>query len=514
MNRFNFRPILILTFSLILGVIIAIYSAYYKGVISIVAIISYLIICAILFLLRRKLKLRAVIVYLLAFVIFLSSNLIVENKCNQRLNPDTVSYEDVIVKGRITEIINLTRTVGVNNDYYVTIQGSIENNDEILKLGVYFSTNEPVYTGSHVVIRCDLSPIISTTFNEYLNSLRNLYSFQTNNSSLLEISSPTQFQDVLKRKILNNLKTLVPETSGVIYALITGEEYAMYQDQMLNFRKLGVSHIFAVSGLHVGFLYGLISFIFSLFKIKGKKTLPISSIILFLYVAFCGFSPSSIRALVIILVTKFAISFSFKNDKLNTFFLALAIVTLINPFNLISFGTILSFIAYGGIVFVTPSVNKLFSKILPEKFAKVLSSYLVAFLITLPIVLDYFDGVSLFASIFNFFIVPLIAIIYPFALIGVILTLFLPIKAFLLIPHILIKLINYFISIIFVDHFYVKDIVFKSSKIYYYSIFILSTGKFNLTKSEKIFIYLSLVLIFIISFISININGDIFALKM
>ncbi len=514
MNRFNFRPVLIITLSLVLGILSGLASGYFGIKYFIIFAIIYLIIFSLLFFVRRKLKLRAIITYLLAFLVFITSSVVVFNKGNSILYSNNIEYEEVVVNGKITEINSLTRTVGLEDAYSVTVEGYIKESAEKLKLNFYFYTADAVYTGSQIKFKTSLNNYSPSNFKDYLSVLRNGYSYKTSNCYLLELSNPTNFTDKLKRKIQNNLIELVPETSGVIYALITGEEYVMYQDQMSNFRKLGVSHIFAVSGLHVGFLFSLISFILSLIKVKGKKSFLISAVILFLYVAFCGFSPSSIRALVIILVAKFATSFSFKNDKLNTYCFALLIVLLINPFNLINYGAILSFVAYAGIVFVSPTVTRMFLKILPESFARTLSTYLVAFFITLPVVLDYFDGVSLFASIFNFIIIPLISIIYPFALIGVILTLIITFNGFLIIPHLLIKSINYLVGVIFIDHFYIKDVVFKSSKIPYYLLSIITAQKINLTKGEKRFIVILLILTFILSFIAINLNGDIFTLKI
>ena len=514
MNRFNFRPILIITCSLVLGILSGIVSGYLGINYFILFAIIYLLIFSVLFFIRRKLKLKAVITYLLAFIVFITSSVLIFNKGKSVLYCNNAEYEEVVVSGKIIEINSLTRTANIEDLYGVTVEGYIKESNEKLKLNFYFYTADPVYTGSVIKFKTSLTNYSPTSFNDYLSILRNGYSYKTSKNSLLEISNPTDFTGKLKRKIQNNLIKLVPETAGVIYALITGEEYVMYQDQMTNFRNLGVSHIFAVSGLHVGFLYTLVIFILSLFKVKGKKSFFISLVILFLYVAFCGFSSSSVRALVIILGSKFAISFSFKNDKLNTYFIALLIILLINPFNLIKYGTILSFVAYFGIVFVSPTVTRMFEKFLPTKFARGLSTYLVAFFITLPVVLDYFNGVSLFASIFNFLIIPLISIIYPFALIGVILTLVIPFNGFLIIPHLLIKGINYLVGAVYVDHFYIKDVVFKSSKIPYYLLAIITANKINLTKGEKIFIVTLLILTFILTFVAVNVNGDIFAIKI
>ena len=52
------------------------------------------------------------------------------------------------------------------------------------------------------------------------------------------------------------------------YALLTGNSHFMDNDLITSYRDAGVAHIFAVSGLHIGFLASLLIFIFSRIKIN------------------------------------------------------------------------------------------------------------------------------------------------------------------------------------------------------------------------------------------------------
>ncbi|MBQ9782636.1 MAG: hypothetical protein IJW26_05615, partial [Clostridia bacterium] len=63
MNRFNFRPILIITISLVLGILSGIVSGYYGYGYLIILSAIYIVIFSVFYIIRRKLKWRAVIVY-------------------------------------------------------------------------------------------------------------------------------------------------------------------------------------------------------------------------------------------------------------------------------------------------------------------------------------------------------------------------------------------------------------------------------------------------------------------
>ena len=77
----------------------------------------------------------------------------------------------------------------------------------------------------------------------------------------------------------------------------------MFSDKSLSeettedFNAVGLSHVLAVSGLHVGLIYGVILFILSIFNINKKYRAFIIAPILFIYVMLAGMSVSALRAM-------------------------------------------------------------------------------------------------------------------------------------------------------------------------------------------------------------------------
>lgn len=89
-------------------------------------------------------------------------------------------------------------------------------------------------------------------------------------------------------------------------------------DVLENFRNGGVAHIFAVSGLHIGFLAGVVFFLLRSCRVRGVPKVLISAAVLVFYAGICGFSPSSLRAAVMASVLAAAKETGMKYDGLSS----------------------------------------------------------------------------------------------------------------------------------------------------------------------------------------------------
>ena len=173
--------------------------------------------------------------------------------------------------------------------------------------------------------------------------------------------------------------------------MFTGDDSYVSKDLLTSFRLTGISHIFAVSGLHIGFIYTLLLLIYKLLKIKGKTKLIITFLTLFSYVWFCGFTSSCIRAFVIIYTLSISQALNEKADRLTNLSLAFIVTLIINPFDFYTAGFQLSFAVYSAIVFLSKPIYKLLSTFCFDKVAKYLAPYLSAYLASLPLAIDFFN---------------------------------------------------------------------------------------------------------------------------
>jgi hypothetical protein len=88
---------------------------------------------------------------------------------------------------------------------------------------------------------------------------------------------------------------------------------------------------------------------------------------------------------------------------------------------------------YLALILLTKPLEKVFDKIMPSVFSKLLAPSIVAFLASLPIMLDNFSSVSLFTFAFNIFIIPIISVVYSALFILSIISLIVKWLSFLLI---------------------------------------------------------------------------------
>ena len=91
-----------------------------------------------------------------------------------------------------------------------------------------------------------------------------------------------------------------PSTGALIRAILFGDKGGLGEDVLDAFRKNGTAHILAVSGLHIGIIYG---FILKLWRWRRGWVFLLFNIVFFLlYATAAGFSPSVTRAVIMVLL--------------------------------------------------------------------------------------------------------------------------------------------------------------------------------------------------------------------
>ncbi|MEP6512976.1 MAG: ComEC/Rec2 family competence protein, partial [Parafilimonas sp.] len=227
-----------------------------------------------------------------------------------------------------------------------------------------------------------------------------------------------QFIFNLRDGTVNKLRRFIPgkKQQSVAEALLIGYRNDLDRDLVQSYSNTGVVHIIAISGLHLGMIYGLMLFIFSHFK-KNKilgwlKPVTILSVIwLFTFVA--GMAPSVLRASVMFTFIVLGEAISKKNNIYNNLAASAFCLLACNPFMLWDVGFQLSYAAVLSIVIFMHSIyNWLFikNKLLDNAW-KLSSITLSAQILTLPLILYHFHQFSNLFWLTNFIAVPLSGII-------------------------------------------------------------------------------------------------------
>lgn len=250
-------------------------------------------------------------------------------------------------------------------------------------------------------------------------------------------------------KARNRISNLIDKTGegsqqGVLKALIVGDRTGIAKNIRAAFNRAGVGHILAISGLHIGiiatasfiFFKWLLSysklFLWNAWTKKGAAILSLFPVIL--YGLISGMSPSTQRAVIMVAVFLMTFLFEREQDPMNTLAMAAMIILVAYPQSLFSISFQLSFIAVLSIIYgMSMTYNSRISdrnitkKIWFFKALKILfSSILIsvfAILGTLPVVMFYFNQVSLVGVFANLLIIPLIGfVVVPLGLFSVLIS--------------------------------------------------------------------------------------------
>ena len=223
------------------------------------------------------------------------------------------------------------------------------------------------------------------------------------------------------REVLNF--SMDSQNASLAYAMLTGNSGLMDEDVLQNFRFGGVAHIFAVSGLHIGLVYALFSFFLKKLCVRICIRIPLIAAALVFFCGVCGFSPSSVRALIMCLVLMITDAAGTGLDRLSSVSLAALVVLMLNPVYLFSVGFQLSFAAVAGIIVLGGHLSRILSKIphFPKKFASSLGTAVSAQVGTFPVLIDSFGYVSAFSLFLNLLFIPVISIVFMLLFAGTLL---------------------------------------------------------------------------------------------
>lgn len=212
---------------------------------------------------------------------------------------------------------------------------------------------------------------------------------------------------------------------ALLSSLLLGDRDAMSANQKSSFRKVGLSHVLAVSGLHVGIICFILSVIlYPLNFVFSLRTLKKIVIVLLLwgYVWLVGAPASAIRAAS--LFSLLSIVYLQSRGVLvmaNLLFGTAFVMLLFKTSLLYDIGFQLSFVAVLGISIVVPYVNKISGE---SRFMRYLlgsiAVTLAAQIATLPLLLYHFGAFSTISIITNTLIAPLIAPFMFFAIVALI----------------------------------------------------------------------------------------------
>ena len=273
-------------------------------------------------------------------------------------------------------------------------------------------------------------------------------------------------RNTIEKELINN--GFKGEELAVIKALILGQRNNISKELLEDYTNAGAIHILAVSGLHVGIILLILSFILKpLERVKNGKIIKIFLIVLLLwfFAIIAGLSASVVRAVTMFTAIAIGMTFNRKTFVQHTLIASMFVLLLCKPMFLFDVGFQLSYLAVFSIVTIQPKLYSLWNPkwIITDKFWQLFTVSIAAQLGVLPVSLFYFHQFPGLFMLSNLVIIPFIGIILIFGILVITLSLFQMLPSFIADVYMfIISLMNRFVSWISIqESFLIKEISFS-----------------------------------------------------
>ncbi len=205
------------------------------------------------------------------------------------------------------------------------------------------------------------------------------------------------------------------KAGGFLQAVIMGDHTDLDESLHENFRYMGISHLLAISGLHVGILgLGLYRLLRKKLKLSFVQSGAVSGITLWFYAMLVGNGVSVIRASGMLLTVFIAEILGRSYDMPSSASVTAFFILLCSPFQLFGGGFLLSFCAVFSIC--VPGTELVRSLGLHKKDARfrwiapVIITFTV-FVFTMPLVAYFFFGFSPYSLLLNLLVIPMMGLV-------------------------------------------------------------------------------------------------------
>lgn len=278
----------------------------------------------------------------------------------------------------------------------------------------------------------------SGVFNlkEYLKKEKIYGNLKINNLEILNKSKTIKsiffkIRKYIKEKYESSYSS---KTKSYLEVIILGEKSNLEEETKNNFKEGGISHILAISGMHISIIILLIKKVLDKLIKSQKKKYIVLIILLIIYSQVINFSSSAIRSIIMAILHIIAKAINKKDNFLVNLSLSSLVILIINPYNLIDSGFQLSFLATLSLVKILPKIRNsiIQNKILKYIYTSIIVS-ISANILILPIIIKSFKKFSISMYLVQIFIIPFL---YAIEIIGLI-TIVVPKKLIFMIKPIL-----------------------------------------------------------------------------
>ncbi len=414
MNFMKYRPMGIIGFSA-LGIILLciICGNVFQGGIVCLGVGAVVFVTAVI---SKRLREVTVLFYLSAALIF-SGALLLGSNCVSYEGANAVTGEDACVVATVTDESEFTESKSV----YILKTCTVSDVPLKTKLRITSNTSLGVYPGETIRFIADVYGIDSSSdymkryyMSEGIYLKANVYDAQASVEVLPEkpdvfYSFFASLKGLIKERIFNLLPN---EYGGVAVGMLLGDMSYVSEETVDSFSSTGITHLFAVSGLHLSIWVMGTYAILQKIGFKRKVSSLISIFFIFFIMLLTGMSPSISRAGIMMLCLMTGNLFNRKTEAINSLGFSLIILLIVNPMCASSVSLLLSVTATLGIVLFYKRTDELLKRLFAfikfpilnkifVLFTGVFLISIVASLFTLPVTSFTFGQASLIGPITN-----------------------------------------------------------------------------------------------------------------
>lgn len=407
----------------------------------------------------------------------------------------TICYVFINIKFVPFKYENLNDNLkGYVNDYYIDgdkLTIIIKNKNKVI-LNYYFKTekeknNFEICYGDYIeVIGKSIEIKENTNFNlfnykRYLKTKKIYYSFSVDKIKRLKKNTNLLYH--IKNKIVTKIESNI--SSNYIKTFILGDKRDINSNMIESYQRLGVSHLFAISGMHVSFLSMILLKILS--KINDKVKYSIVVLFLLFYTFLTNYAISIVRSTLQFILFKVNKVFDLKIKNVNIMLIIISAVLLYNPYYIYDISFLFSFSISFSLILFRKNID-----IENNYFIKSFVTSLISFLVSLPILINNFYEINFLSIFYNIFYIPFVSfVLFPINILTLIFSFLDPLNNYI---------INIFESITIILS-KMKFLTFSAAKlpiflivIYYICLY------FTVTKKRRKYIlFLILLIVFFIN---------------
>ena len=377
MNLFFRRPLaLFCAFFLVTSLLMIGVRYELKLVIAIVMCVAAVIFAALVFIKRDRLILISILFCLISIAIAVANSAF-------RINAREKSAERWLgerqIVADVTEVYRTTEYSGV----YVVDMKQISGNDTSVKTLLILGFECELQVGDRIATTAEIVRMSDevmgrsgTEINADKDILLTAAVYEPNDTQVFRFNRELPLIEKLlcengiyvvadswKSILTGRTQELLGKDCGaVINGFLLGDTSDVSSDVLRDFRRSGVFHLFAVSGLHISILLGALELLLKKLFVPKRLRCVTVTVAAILLLALTGFSMSALRSVFMLWAVYITFAFSEDTDSITSLFLCASIILLIFPYAVFELGMWMSFLATLGLV----TLYKLIDRAIPR----------------------------------------------------------------------------------------------------------------------------------------------------